>query len=166
MKKLILNKNFWIVLLILFLYAILLISLRQKRQALLTNANISPTPSGQFQTHIYYEESDIPKGDTITINGVSFKNFYKENLPLGHFGEVLIFNENHIKIFYFPDRKVFSIPISAAPFSDYQPLAEQAFLNRLNISKEDACKLNVFLSTAVGIDSKEGGIDHRLSWCE
>ncbi len=53
-----------------------------------------------------------------------------------------------------------------APVQKTRVQAEQALLEQLNISREDACKLTVHLNVLNGIDRRyDGGEDYGLSFC-
>lgn len=59
----------------------------------------------------------------------------------------------------------FLISIQSAPFDSNRKKAEEAFLESLDITKEDACKLDVSITTPQSVNPKEAGTIYRLSFC-
>jgi hypothetical protein len=109
---------------------------------------------------------EIPQEDTIEISGVVMPNFYKFGSKPGLIGETTIINNRDYQIIYYPYDEGFLIPILNRPFNDYRVLAEEDFVRALSISKQDACKLKLGITTPFSINPEEAGINWPLSWCE
>lgn len=59
----------------------------------------------------------------------------------------------------------FSIAIELEPIAENHELASQYFLELLEISEVDACKLNVFVGVPYSVNSKYQGRDLGLTYC-
>jgi hypothetical protein len=122
-------------------------------------------------------EDVLPKGDTFVIqteNGnVSVRNFFKgrekevtstglELLP-HEVGSSYVLSD--YAIYFDWSWKYFAISIQKQPIQKIREQAEQALLEQLNISREDACKLDVRLNILRGVGKFDGGQDYGLSFC-
>lgn len=120
-------------------------------------------------------EAILPKGDTFTIEtekgDVTVKNFFKgrEKEVTSSGIRVVCFNDSEEcqhSIYFNWEWKGFAITLMRTPLQKVRDEAEQSLLDSLNISREDACRLNVQLNVANGIDSEyDGGADYGLSFC-
>src|SRR4030042_1347158 len=70
------------------------------------------------------------------------------------------------KIAYIPVDKSFLISILDNPFEDVKKEAEKAFLQKLGITQEDACLMNVNIATNIRINPSYAGKNYKLSFCE
>lgn len=107
----------------------------------------------------------IPKGETITIEGLPVKNFYKNALTINKEGYALIARTSKYQIVYQPEGNRFLISILDSPVEKVQNEAEKEFLTKLGISEQDACWLGVFVSIDYRVDPNEGGKVYNLSFC-
>jgi len=111
----------------------------------------------------------LPTGQTFTIGtsrgSVEVRNFYLLNPVVVEGGSVVLKQTQNYSIVYDYLDSSFWLAISGIPFTTWQPVAEQDFLNILNISKDDACKLNV--SSGVYYDQQNplSGKSFPLSFC-
>jgi hypothetical protein len=120
-------------------------------------------------------EALLPKGDTFIIeteNGdVAVRNFFKgreKDATVSGIELVCIDGDGRCdySIYFNWNWKSFAIMLQKAPVPEVREQAEQSFLQQLNISREDACRLNVHLNVLNGIDEKyDGGEDYGLSFC-
>lgn len=113
-----------------------------------------------------YPPQDIPQGDTFELNGVKMNNFYTGVVQVGQIGEVAFINKQQYKAVYFPLEKGFLVIITSIPFEDNRKLAEDDFIKTLNISKSDACKLTVYITTPEAYNPNEAGTNFPLSFCK
>lgn len=112
----------------------------------------------------------VPSGEKVDIGTsrgiVSVKNFYKNRLPLTPDQDSVFFaSTEDYNILYFARDSSFSIGLLRKPVQEARGKAEKAFLDALKISKEDACKLDVYLGVPVSVDGDFAGRDYRLSFC-
>lgn len=69
------------------------------------------------------------------------------------------------QISYFPPSNSYLISIMGSPFEQYRKEAEKAFINQLNLSPIELCKLNVTIATSYITNPKESEKSYRLSFC-
>lgn len=105
-------------------------------------------------------------GDKITVGDVTTNNFYKQGKEADKQGDWLIVDKPEYQILYFEANSSFLISILKSPFPTVRPKAEAGFLTALAISKVDACKLNVTLTTPSFANPNESGKSYKLSFCE
>ncbi|QQS61781.1 MAG: hypothetical protein IPN70_02590 [Candidatus Moraniibacteriota bacterium] len=58
------------------------------------------------------------------------------------------------------------IILQKKPFEELRALAEKDFLDKLALTKEDACQLDISETILFEIDPEHGGVDFGLSFCE
>ena len=68
-------------------------------------------------------------------------------------------------IFYFPPDELFFISITSYPFDEHRPVAELKLLEILAISRDEACKLNVDITTPAYANPDNAGEVFKLSFC-
>ena len=66
---------------------------------------------------------------------------------------------------YTPSSDSFLIVINSSPFNEQRAKAENEFLDTLNISRQEACTLDVSITTPQWANPNETGTIHRLSFC-
>lgn len=121
----------------------------------------TPYPTVEFSL------PNIPEEEKIEISGVEMKNFYKKAISVGQqIGDTLIVSNVEYNITYYPLDEAFLIVILRWPFDEIREKAEQDFLESLTISKEQACKLAVYITTPRYANPEYAGNNWRLSWCE
>ncbi|OGM01821.1 hypothetical protein A2115_03825 [Candidatus Woesebacteria bacterium GWA1_41_8] len=106
-----------------------------------------------------------PAGDTLEINGVKVKNFYKEGSPPGSLGEVTFVKKAQYSLTYFPEETGFLLVITSSPFEENRKLAEKDLLQVLGITEADMCKLSVYITTPQIYNPNEAGNNYPLSYC-
>jgi hypothetical protein len=78
-----------------------------------------------------------------------------------------VFEKNdYYQITYSPTDDTFDIIILSDRFSEGRTLAENALLSELEISKEEACQLNVRITTHPQLNPVEAENEYGLSFCE
>jgi hypothetical protein len=113
---------------------------------------------------------NIPIGNTVTIGtsqgSVIVNNFYKnaDYIAQGQ-NAVAIKQTADYGIFYNILDSGFTITIFSAPFDTVRQTAEAAFLDSLNISQQDACKLSVYENASGNIANQHVGQSFLLSFC-
>lgn len=108
----------------------------------------------------------LPTGETVEVSGVPIKNPYISPVELSKNADSLMVRTDKYDLVYIKPYEQFLITINASPFESNRLEAEQAFLERLEISQEEACSLNVFVSTPYSVNPDESGTNYRLSFCE
>lgn len=77
-----------------------------------------------------------------------------------------ILRNDQFTIFFDEDTKRFHISLQAQPIEDVRKDAERTFLDKLQIDKDDACKLAVNLSGPISLDERFGRVaNYGLSFC-
>lgn len=109
---------------------------------------------------------DKPTAPTLQVNGVSVRNFYNTSNAMNANGDVSFEKNNQFELVYLAPFEEFIIDVRGSPFATTRMQAEQAFLKKLGITQEDACKLNVSLGTPAYINPQEAGRRYELSFCE
>jgi hypothetical protein len=74
-------------------------------------------------------------------------------------------NTEYYDIVYIGDQKSFVITIKNSNLNDSRNKAEQAFLDSLGVSKNEACKLTVVLAVSPGANRDVAGRNYGLSFC-
>lgn len=69
------------------------------------------------------------------------------------------------QISYFPLSNNYLISVTGSPFEQYRKEAEKAFINQLNLSTIELCKLDVTIATSYITNPKESEKSYRLSFC-
>jgi hypothetical protein len=81
-------------------------------------------------------------------------------------GDTTVIKQNdNYSIVYFSVDQSFLITILAEPVQANREAAEQEFLNNLQISQADACKLTVSLAVPAGVSEALAGQNYGLSFC-
>ena len=110
---------------------------------------------------------EIPEEvEKLETEGVEMKNFYKSSEVANEGGDTIITQSTDYKILYMPNYSYFLISIIGSPFEDVRLQAETIFLNTLGITQEEACKLNVEITTPHFANPEQAGTVYRLSFCQ
>ena len=125
----------------------------------------TPAAGGELDTTQIVPLVNAPKGDTLSIGtargSVTMKNFYASALGATE-QFVIIKRTDAYELNYDTYTSGFSIIIIKAPMEQNRATAEAAFLDVLDISKSDACKLNVWVGSSIDNNS---GQNLHLSFC-
>ncbi|MBI5619372.1 hypothetical protein HY950_00235 [Candidatus Gottesmanbacteria bacterium] len=68
-------------------------------------------------------------------------------------------------IMYVPSLDEYAIVVYGSPFEPARKEAEQAFLQKLGVAPEQACRLRVTVSTPVFVNPEESKQTYRLGFC-
>lgn len=112
----------------------------------------------------------VPTSTTLTLGtnqgNVIMNNFYKTGDYITQDQQtVIVHNDPQYSIEYNVGDSSFSIGILSVPLEAARQAAEAAFLSRLGISEQDACKLNVYEGVPAGVSDKYVAQNFRLSFC-
>ena len=107
----------------------------------------------------------IPTGETINISGVNVKNPYATPVKIDTQGDSLMQEQASYNLVYLKPFNEFLISITASPFDINRKIAEDAFLKRMGITQQDACKLKVTITTPLSVNPNEAGQNYPLSFC-
>lgn len=158
-KLLFLTISILVIFLVVFLFGFFNAEQRQK------TANLPPaTPRPTLES----SPTPIPSAPEIEISGTKVSNFYKTAARIGKSGDIYIKNNNPKKyrIMYQQPFNQFMISILASPFTEIRLEAEQDFLSQLNITKQEACSLNVIIVTQSFVNPDYSDKSYKLSFCE
>jgi len=89
----------------------------------------------------------LPAVQPLSENGVNFKN------------------SQYYYMAYYPNQQGFLIVMQDPDIQTARQIAEDDFLKTLNITKNQACQLNVSLTVPTSISQLAGGGNYRLSFC-
>jgi hypothetical protein len=112
-------------------------------------------------------------GDENTFNietdqgEIKVNNFYKLTgaQPLSDDG-VNFKNSSYYYMAYYPNQQGFLISILDMDIEKARQIAEDDFVQALNITKDQACMLNVSLTVSPEAGEKARGGNYRLSFCQ
>lgn len=126
--------------------------------------NLVTTPETGIVQKI--SKGEIPKSETITISDIEIGNFYKGKAQKTSYGDVLIETKDEYHIIYHPENESFLVSVLSSPFETVREKAEEVFLKKLGITINEACKLDVSITTPRFINPIESGKIYGLSFCE
>lgn len=101
----------------------------------------------------------------ILINNIELKDFFATSKKMNENGDVLISQRENYSIEYFPKFNSFLIAVKASPFEENRKLAELELVGTLGISKNDACRLSVNITTTQTANPEFSGRNYPLSFC-
>lgn len=115
-----------------------------------------------------FSPNGIPPGNTVSIGTpegiVIVSNFYKT--AIGTDGRALVLRKTSgYEIIYNAEESAFGIYVLASPVASEEATAEQNLLSVLDISQQDACKLNVTWGVSPSVDPSRAGATYGLSFC-
>jgi len=163
------------IILIALLFLITVLSLviallpQKKQHSILPSVFPTPTPvtiqgGGNFTPP---KPIAIPTGDTITISNITVNNFFQKGTQINTQGDTLILETpGEYRLLYTPSDNQFLINITGSPFDTLRSVAEQAFLDQLGITQNQACQLNVTVGTSIEANPDQAGTTYPLSFCE
>ena len=123
-------------------------------------------PEKSFDDFENLSELTESEENIVTVSNVEVTNF-AQNAELIPGGKAIIFErEGDYHILFHSQNELFIISILGSPFSEKRFLAEEAFLYKLGITKEEACKLNVVITTPMFANEAESGKNYKLSFCQ
>lgn len=123
-----------------------------------TNPNLSPSEAPTI--------TQTAENGKIIIYGVSVKNFFTSPIQTNNQGDVLIVDNPDYQIAFLKPFQSFVITVLGSPFEQAREEAEYQFLQTLEITPEEACKLPITLGTPIFANPNEAGTKYKLSFCE
>jgi len=110
---------------------------------------------------------DIPKNaDKLVEGDIEIDNFYKSAQVINENGDAVVNKSEDHETIYFPTGSQFLISIIGSPFDEAKLKAEVSFLQSLGISQDEACRLNVIITTPRFANPEQAGQEYKLSFCE
>lgn len=112
----------------------------------------------------------LPTGDTLALNtphgAVKIRNFYLDNPAVIEGGDIAIKVTKMYSIVYDPANTSFWLAIKGNPFAKWQHVAEQGFLETLNIDSGTACTLSVTSGVIYSPGDPNDGKSFPLTFCQ
>ena len=165
------NRKIIISLLLIFTLALLLGLYSAHKQSTIKPVEKISTPTQDVPGKSFDNFNNLPEliesdKNTVSVSNISMDNFAKDaELIPGN--KALIFEEHDDwHILFHSKNELFLISIIGSPFSEKKHHAEQTFLYELGITEEEACKLNVVITTPMFANPDESGKNYPLSFCE
>ena len=109
------------------------------------------------------EPSVEQNGKKIAVSGVEVNDFTQKNSDEAY---TTIDKTKDYHIFYIPTDDLFFISIASYPFEEHRPVAEEVLLEKLGINQNEACVLNVDITTPSHANPEHAGKVYDLSFCE
>lgn len=120
-------------------------------------------PSFVSPTSIPLPTRILPK---ITISEIQVNDFFKQAQKTNISGDVAFGENEKYRIVYLKKFNQFLINILSSPFPRIRMEAENAFIETLGITKDQACMLNVSVGTPYSVNPEYSGIKYSLSFCK
>ena len=112
------------------------------------------------------QDTAVDEKERIEISGVKVADFINQ-IGQGKSPSYYTLTQTpNYHIFYIQADELFFISITSYPFDEHRPVAEQKLLEVLEIGEDDACKLNVDITTPAYANPDKTGEVYELSWCE
>jgi hypothetical protein len=111
------------------------------------------------------QEQVIDEDKRIEISGVKVADFINQTDQGKSPSYYTLVQTPDYHVFYFPADELFFISITSYPFDEHRVVAEQKLIEALAISKDDACKLNVDITTPTYSNPDKAGEVFKLSFC-
>lgn len=136
-----------------------------KNKSLSQNINLQnkqPQQTGSVDTK-RIEISGVSVADFINKQSLSIPNKSDKKVQPSFY---TIAKTADYNIFYIPADELFFISVTSYPFDEHRAVAQQELLKKLEITQEDACKLNVDITTPSYANPDKAGEIYGLSFCE
>lgn len=146
--------------LIIFLIILFFLFLALKTKKGPRESSLLPTPT-PFEMKI----TPSPR-KKIIISGIEVNDFLKDATIINSNQDAVFEKNQDYEMVYLPKFNQFLITILSKPFDNARKDAEEDFIKKLGISKEEACRLEINLSVPCKIDLENCGTRHPLSFCE
>lgn len=164
MKKILLLLTIFCVVIISLVIVILLPNLKGTSSIV---PKILPTPTSVVIPQTKPTVKIIPTGETVIINNIPVNNFYQNSPSFNPEGDRTLADvDGQYRIVYLSENQQFLLNIQGSPFEQYRQAAEQAFLQKMGISQQQACNLNVIIRTPAFVNPDQAGQDYFLSFCQ
>lgn len=112
-----------------------------------------------------WNNSSSRQDKPLQIGEVSVKDIYASPVELAGKEDVVVARSDHYEIIYYGKDESFVIAIKNKPVQNARDAAEQALLDALGITPQEACKLSVQLSVLGSVDLELAGQNYGLSFC-
>lgn len=99
----------------------------------------------------------------ISIGSVEVNNFLENPLQTNPSGDALLVDNDTFRIVYIAITNEFLIRVLTQPFEPIRQEAENTFLEKLGVTKEQACQLKVTVFQPINKEAFEDS--YRLSFC-
>lgn len=109
---------------------------------------------------------NLPTTERIEVVGISVKNPYTSTVQLTAQGDSLMVNDPSYRLVYLKPFNKFLITITSSPFEENRQKGEKALLERLDITRKEACSLPVEITTTEDVNPQEAGQIYGLSFCQ
>ena len=148
------------VIVVILVASIAIIIARNKKGTVQT---FSPVP---YSSNIPKAQLKVPTGDTMNVGGETVNNVYKNSPETSKYGDAYFVENDSYSISYILQGQYFQIYIQGSPFKDVRKEAEADLLKQLGVSQEEACKLDVRITTPAFANPNEAGTTYKLSFCQ
>ena len=110
---------------------------------------------------------NIPDGtEKLEVGDIQVDNFLEEAVEASDKKSYVIAERENYHLLYIPESSLFLISIFGSPFSSIRADAENDLLKTLNVSQEEACNMNVVITTPLWANPNEAGPNYKLSFCK
>jgi uncharacterized protein YxeA len=161
-------KKIIFIAIIVIVVAIIAFFIFQKNSPNVTSENSTGTPEALLPIATTSPYAP-PNTAAVTIGtpegSVTVNNFYTGAKISVDQTSVLVKDAPDYNITYYVPDSSFNILIEQTPFDDVRKEAEAAFLQTLDISQSDACKLKVKVGAPISVDPDHAGQNLGLSFC-
>jgi hypothetical protein len=165
------RRIIFIVLAVLLVIGLVVVIIIKKRAPVLVpsqNAVNQGQASSTTQLPVVDQINPFPNEDRFDIGTpfgtISIKNIYPMVIDDNE-GTLTLYEREGFYIAYEAASSRFDVSIKGNKFDEERPIAEQRFLNLLDISQTDACKLTVFVETQYNPDPALYRAPQKLSFC-
>lgn len=104
--------------------------------------------------------------EKIEISGVKINDIYSKPISINSSKDVKFFRNENYEFVYLAKYNKFIITILGSPFMSLIKEAEEDFIRILDITKQDACRLNVDITTVISANPEYAGKRFSLSFCK
>jgi cytoskeletal protein RodZ len=172
MKKILKNKKLLVILILLIVLGfVLIIYLLRGSSVKETQDQDDHTSDSTTSDSRQSTVSDTPLPTTTTrelpeVPKKIIEKIDKEAEKVPATNDYIVEETKDFAIDYYDEDKGFLIVILGSPFEEKKRDAEKTFLENLDITEEEACKLKVEITTPMYANPDEAGGVYSLSFCE
>ncbi|MDA1316783.1 MAG: hypothetical protein O3B87_02025 [bacterium] len=129
-----------------------------------TNSKLpTPIPDHEVPTE---PPTPIPKPGDVILDGIAVKDFKKTAARTTDTGDVILVENDQYQIVFYDSIQEFKIFIKGNDFEQSRSLAEQSFLQKLQLDEANACRLFVDEFIPQSAQNEYVGLTFGLSFCE
>ncbi|MCX6761686.1 MAG: hypothetical protein NTY33_02475 [Candidatus Moranbacteria bacterium] len=161
------KKKLFISIAFLLVLALILIFWFSKKNTSSSSATQTTSVNGLPIIHGEKPAISINTFDITTRDGIiTINNIYKlPGVILLDFDGVNFKNSQYYHMEYYPKQQGFIIAILDPAIQKAREIAESDFLEVLNITQDQACKLNISLTVPPSVNGRASGGNYGLSFC-